>query len=142
MTTSLVVDSCVAVKWFIREQDADRAVRLAQEDMRLYAPDVTLVEVANAIWKNERLGNLTPELANIAVSGLPRYYHQVIASAPLLGETLALARQIDHPVYHCVYVVASRRMGVPLVTSDTRLVAKVAGTSDKDRVILLDNWKP
>ena len=142
MSGSLVVDSCVALKWFVNEPDSMSAHRLLTNDLDLIAPDFILVELANAFWKNARLNRMPVDQLDRAMEAAHRMFATQIATSALVDEALVLARQLDHPVYDCVYVVASRRIGAPLVTSDTRLVAKVAGTSDKDRVILLDLWKP
>ena len=142
MSGSLVIDSCVALKWFVDEHDSTSAHRLLTSDLDLVAPDLILVELANAFRKNARLQRMPVEQLERAMETAHRIFTTQIASSALIDEALLLARDIDHPVYDCIYVVAARRAGAPLVTSDSRLVAKVAGTSDKDRVILLEHWKP
>lgn len=52
MTTKVVVDSCVAVKWFLREPDAALAVKLLAPDVETIAPDFVMLEIANVLWKN------------------------------------------------------------------------------------------
>lgn len=142
MSGSLVIDSCVALKWFVDEHDSTSAHRLLTSDLDLVAPDLILVELANAFRKNARLQRMPVEQLERVMETAHRMFTTQIASSALIDEALLLARDIDHPVYDCIYVVAARRAGAPLVTSDSRLVAKVAGTSDKDRVILLEHWKP
>lgn len=142
MREGAVVASCVAVKWVLPEPDAEHAAKLLESDTKLFAPDFTLVEIGNILWKNERLARISADIAGLALVRLPRYYHQLVPTGPLLSDALALARELDHPVYDCIYVVASRLLDLPLVTSDASLVAKLAGTPDQVRVILLDNWKP
>ena len=140
--TDVVVDSCVATKWFVAESDSEKAFTLLEPEFDLIAPDIVLAEIANALWKNARLKRVS---ADVPVRGLldaPRYFTALQPTAALLEDATRLAQAIDHPVYDCIYVVAARRAGAPLVTSDSRLVAKVAGTSDKERVTLLEHWKP
>src|SRR6266849_4261685 len=55
VTSDVVVDSCVAVKWVISEADSAQADRIRQEvpakGGRLIGLDLAFNEVANAIWK-------------------------------------------------------------------------------------------
>ena len=55
-----MLDSCVAIKWALPEQDTPAAVRLLNEYRQglheLSAPDVFPVEVAHAVAKAERRG--------------------------------------------------------------------------------------
>jgi len=140
MTREVVVDSCVAVKWFVVEPDADKAVRLLDSDTSLFAPDFVLLEVANALWKNQRLGRLTSDHADRCLAEAPRYFDQLLPTPEFLEEALTLARAIDHPVYDCLYVVASRRRDAPLVTSDDTLVRKLAGVADAKRIVPLSTY--
>jgi predicted nucleic acid-binding protein len=48
---------------------------------------------------------------------------------------------VNVPVYDCVYVVAGRRASANLVTADTKLIAKLAGTRDHSNVIHIADWK-
>ena len=41
---------------------------------------------------------------------------------------VAIARELDHPVYDCFYLAVSEALDAPLVTADGRLLARVAGT--------------
>jgi len=68
-------------------------------------------------------------------------FDELLASMPLLTEAAGLARALDHPVYGCLYVAAARKLGVNLVTTDDKLLAKLK--SKKDRTAIhLAKWKP
>ncbi|MFO1170069.1 MAG: type II toxin-antitoxin system VapC family toxin [Hyphomicrobiaceae bacterium] len=136
----VVVDSCVAVKWFVSEPDAGQAKRLFDPGVERVAPELVLVEVANALWKTERRGLIETDVVNRAIELLPRYFRTVLPAFGLIAETSLLARSIKHPVYDCLYVVAARRLGAQLVTTDQALLAKVAGTADAGRVVDLAKW--
>ena len=137
MTPSWVVDSCVAIKWFVREPDSGAALQLLATEVDFVAPDLILVEVANALWKNARLGRFDGKLLEQALLDAPRNFAYLAPSAELLVEASALARDLDHPVYDCLYVVLARRTGARVVTTDARLLAKLAGTLDAARVVAL-----
>lgn len=58
-------------------------------------------------------------------------------SPPMVRRAFELARDLDHPVYDCVYLAPAQELDLPLVTADERLAAVVATTGD-DRVRLLN----
>lgn len=56
----LVVDSSVAIKWFVSEDDSEDALKL-RDRHQLVAPDLLVAECVNAFWK----------MALSAAEGLP-----------------------------------------------------------------------
>ncbi len=69
-----VLDSCVAVKWFLAEPDSAKAIRVLDEYNRqiheLLAPDVFPIEVAHALSRAERRGLITPPAGSQHLSDL------------------------------------------------------------------------
>ena len=120
----LVVDASVAVKWLIAEPHSRGARELLAPRIVLHAPDFILTEVANVIWKKARRKEIPSpqpyidELANLpdAVALQP--------STELVIKAAALAVQIDHPVYDCLYVACAEASAAPLVTADERLAQR------------------
>jgi hypothetical protein len=59
-----VLDSCVAVRWFLAELDSTKAIQLRDEfDQQIHdllAPDVFPVEIAHALSRAERPGLIQP----------------------------------------------------------------------------------
>jgi predicted nucleic acid-binding protein len=51
---SLIIDACVAIKWFVPEPGHEAATALLEGNSDLLAPDWLLIEVANALWKQWR----------------------------------------------------------------------------------------
>ena len=58
--TAFVIDASVAFKWFVPETDSGKAINLIRADTELMAPGIIWTELANAVWKNVRLGNVVP----------------------------------------------------------------------------------
>jgi len=140
VTEQLVVDSCVCVKWVIHEEDSEKAIDLLSSDFDLIAPDMVLMEVANALWKNVRRGLLTAERAQLRLGDLPGFFNRLLPISDFVAEALSLGLATDLPIYDCAYVVTSRRVGAKLITADAKLVAKLADTPDGPNVIQLSNW--
>lgn len=127
MTRILVVDASVAVKWLVPEPDSAQAEALFRGENRLVAPDLLLVEVANALWRRCRKASTTPEEAEFMQGKLPQFFARVHPVGPLLRRALAIGVALDHPVYDCVYLALAERENCPLVTADARLLARTAG---------------
>jgi predicted nucleic acid-binding protein len=121
-----VVDASVAVKWVIPEDLSDQADRLRAQADRLLAPDLLLVEAANALWKKLLRREIAAREAEQALDLLSSSGLDVRPSAPLLGRALGLARQLRHPVYDCVYLTLAQAERATLITADRRLLARVA----------------
>lgn len=56
-----VIDASVAVKWLAEEEFSTQAFQLLFGEIRLIAPDLIFAEVANALWKMQRRGELDVE---------------------------------------------------------------------------------
>jgi predicted nucleic acid-binding protein len=107
----------------------------------LVAPDIVLAEAANALWKTAKRGLLTPDQADARLTNLPSFFNRLLPTMELVPEALMLGMAVDVPVYDCLYVVASRRIGANLVTADSKLIGKLAGTPDHSHVVHIANWK-
>jgi predicted nucleic acid-binding protein len=141
VTRQAVIDSCVCVKWLIKEDHSEKAMGLLASDLELVAPDLVLTEAANVLWKTVRRGLLTPEQADARLTDLPSFFNRLLPTFDLVPEALALGMVVDLPVYDCAYVVASRRTGANLVTADSKLIAKLAGTPDHTNTVHIADWK-
>jgi predicted nucleic acid-binding protein len=136
MIDAAVADSSVALKWVVQESDSDQAELLAAA--RLEAPDLLLVECANALWRKTIQGELQVDEALESLAWLRRAPVCLESSAALLDAALELAAELNHPVYDCVYLSLAIRSGVPLVTADRRLLSAVGGVARlRNHVILL-----
>ena len=122
----LTVDASVVVKWFVRELLFEEARLLLAHPVDLYAPDILLAEFANTIWKKVRRGEIPDaqpymdELPRLSEIVTLRSVHELIASAGWM------AREIDHPVYDCLYLACAEATESLLVTADRRFADKVS----------------
>lgn len=139
---TLVLDASVAVKWMFVEPGSEEALKLAASGEELIAPDLVLVECANAAWKRLRRAEISVEQATAAVETWPGWFSELLPSRDLLPDGLALARELDHPIYDCLYLVAAARHDVRLVTADARLIGCLAGTRWQDRIVDLARLPP
>lgn len=127
-----VLDASVAVKLLVEEAGSEAALALLGS--RLVAPELLGAECANVLWRVRRRGALSAEGATHRLARLAALPIETLPHATLLPGALARALRHDHPVYDCLYLEASARTGLPLVTADRRLAA-LAG--DGAQVLLL-----
>jgi predicted nucleic acid-binding protein len=123
---SWVVDASVAVKWLIPERGSDNADRLLAAGEMLLAPDLVLVEAANALWKKAARGEVSVGEARRALDILRGGALETRPTPPLVRRALELAGQLRHPVYDCVYVALAEMEDARLVTADARLLTRGA----------------
>ena len=129
-----LVDSSVALKWYAPEPQSDVATALLGGN--LIAPDLILAEVANALWRKVKLGEIVEDQAASALPHL-RDYVDLVQSAPFAEEALQVALDLGHPVYDCLFLTVAQKIGAELVTADKRLVTRCRGTRFEQQVRLL-----
>ena len=140
---NLVVDASVAFKWFLLgEPYADQALSIVRGGAVLIAPDLLVAEVCNAAWRSARIGRLSQaQVAEIA-STLPLFFDVIVSSTDLAPRAVAIARQLDHPVYDCLYLALAEAEQTGLVTADLQLLGKVRSTSWERWTIDLSEYDP
>jgi len=131
-----VVDASVAIKWVLHEPDRDLAYALL--DDRLLAPDLILVECANALRSRVARGAMPPQEAQPALVTLREAPLQLSPAVALLPEALALGVALQHAIYDCIYLALGLTSGSRVVTADRRFREAVGRDMRwQDHVVLL-----
>jgi predicted nucleic acid-binding protein len=120
--TVYVVDSSVAVKWYVPEKHSDSAATLLDESNELVAPDLLPAEFGNALWKKRRRGELTDAEVRSIVGVFPAVPLQIYSAMTLLEAAVEIALQTARTVYDCLYVALAVALNATLVTADARLL--------------------
>jgi len=137
-TKGLVIDASVAAKWFIPEEDSDKASRIvksyADGKIDLYAPDLLVYELANVLRyrpdiTEEALSDNIEELFKLQLSLIP-------PSSDIVSVAAEKARDLDLSTYDACYVVIAQAIAANLVTADTELYKKCKET---DLIFLLSS---
>jgi predicted nucleic acid-binding protein len=132
---SIVIDASVALKWIFDEPGTEAALALLTE--QLISPALWLAEAANALWRHVRLGEITAEQGFARLSALTNAPIATLPIEPHVPRALAIATQIGHPVYDCVYLALALHHNTHVVTDDRRFAAAAARSELADRVRLL-----
>ena len=138
--TAFVVDASVVIKWVVEEAGSEHAARLI-DGPALSAPDLLMSECANILWKKVRRGELNRDEASLSIELLMRADIELVPTRALAAAATALALDLDHPAYDCMYLAVAVERGTAVVTADRRFVRRVSerGTADlQDRVRDLD----
>lgn len=136
MTETLVVDSSVAVKWYVPEPGSDRAARLLDEGGRLLAPDLLVSEVGNVLWKRRR-ELPAHEIKAIAVALSRQCPVTLVASTTLHFASMSLALRFDRTVYDSLYLALAIAHDCRYVTADERFVNSLRETDVAEFVQIL-----
>jgi len=134
---ALVIDASVAVKWLVVEEGSTDARDLLHDGEELHVPRLLASEVANAVWRKVRLGQVDrrtgPQLV-ATIQDMPVRWH---SDETLGADALRLAIALDRPVYDLVYLALAQRLGARLVTADQRFANALAATGHGDLVVAL-----
>ena len=136
--SDLVIDASVAIKWISNETGTAQAVAL--RGRALMAPDLLLSECASILCKKVRRSELSAEEAGFAAGILAQSDIELMPTRRHFERALALAIELDHPPYDCVYLALAEAEDIPFVTADERLLRKLAQFSAgryRDRALAL-----
>ena len=135
-----VVDASVAVKLLVDEPDSDAARELAASAQELHAPRLMASEVANALWRKARLGQIERADASAALALLSDMPVRWNDDETVSADAVRLALALDHPVYDCMYLALAHRIGATVVTADRRFVTAAAPTQHRETVLTLADY--
>lgn len=142
MIAQAVVDSGVAVKWFVSEPHQEKAqqILLARRNgtLNLLAPDLIHAEFGNVMWKKQMFQSLDAADAQTALATFRGIPLTITPAADLLDEAYRLAVAHRRSVYDMVYLALSLRANCRFVTADEKLVNAVG--QDFPDLVWLPNW--
>ena len=136
----LVVDASVAVKWLVAEDDSEAARELAASGEDLHAPRLMACEVANALWRKARLGEIERGDAGAMLAAVQDMPVRWGADEAVCADAVRIALALDRPVYDCVYLALAHRIGAAVVTADLRFADVLAPTEHGEAVVTLADY--
>ena len=119
--TRVVVDTSVAVKWFLPEEFSLTARMLLAADYQLLAPDLLWAELGNVLWKRQRCGELEQRTAMRLLRDFSRLPIEFHAAERWTEAALDLAMQQGMTVYDGLYLALAAGNECRVVTADRRL---------------------
>jgi predicted nucleic acid-binding protein len=130
-----VLDTSAAVKCYAREEGSEAAVALLASGAAFTVPDVFPLELASALLRKERRGQVGLGTAGQALLDLAQLNFELVPNAPLLAAATALASEHRHGVYDCLFLMIARDRAAPVATFDSSM-AMLA------RRLGIELWRP
>ncbi|MBI4066136.1 type II toxin-antitoxin system VapC family toxin [Candidatus Gottesmanbacteria bacterium] len=122
----IVIDASVALKWFHKEKDSELANLILSNqqkgDISIAAPDLLLVEVANAIATKSAISTagLAHSLRKLRKMDI-RFYRM---EQEIVFAAAREAKKYKTSVYDMLYAQFARMLGTELITADEQFVRK------------------
>ncbi len=125
----VVVDTSIAVKWYLPEKGSEEAARLRTAwetaGSPILMPELVRAEFANAIWSHKQLR--PEEKKEIVSSFLDMPFEILPVGTELVEKALELAIERDATVYDCIYLALAIFSSSRLVTADAQFAKKAQG---------------
>ena len=136
----LVVDASVAVKWLVAEDGSEVARELAASGEELHAPRLMAAEIANALWRKARLGEIEPGVAGAMLAAVVDMPVRWGADEAISADAVRIALALDRPVHDCVYLALAHRIGAAVITADRHFANALALTEHGEAVVTLEDY--
>ncbi len=121
MSRPLVLDASAALEMVLGRSRAELVTEHAERAPLVIVPDIFAAEVANALWKYVRAGEVEIAEALELLELCLDLTELTLPSADLVSEALSEAVKTGHPVYDLLYAITARRHAALLCTLDQRL---------------------
>ena len=123
----VVVDSSVAVKWFVPEVLSEEAAHLLDGSFELITPDLLFAEFGNVLWKKVTRGEIQRGEAGDILAALDAVPLVVVSSSRLVAAALEIAVAYERTVYDALYLALAVARDCTFITADDRLARALSG---------------
>lgn len=119
-----VVDASVALKWFLKEENSDKAEKLLklhiESEILIVIPELFFYEVINGLrYKKTTLENLRKSITELF--DLQLHYESV--SEKIMIRTTEISSEYDLTIYDATYISLAEKMNAKLITADEKILS-------------------
>jgi predicted nucleic acid-binding protein len=125
LTGRAVLDASGAVHLVLNGPHALHLAAKLEDVAFVTAPDLFCSEVANALLKYVRAGNLTLDQAVTRFEECMGLTDSLILERALAPEALVASVRYQHSVYDMMYAVLARRSGATVITMDSPFASRL-----------------
>lgn len=136
-----LLDSSVIAKWFVQEEDSDKALEIRdlfiQKKHRVSTISLLRYELGNVLWKHpaKRIESVREDFESLSEMAIPTLD---IDDPKVLTRVFETARSLEITFYDASYLTATEESKAVLVTADKKLFGRLKRRKD---AILLRDWK-
>ncbi len=139
MINNIVIDASVIVKWFIDENDSDKAEIIKElfinEKINIVVPSLLYYEVLNAL-KYSKLFRL--DELNLVGESIENYgFDFIVIKDEIREKMVEIAINHDISIYDASYIALAEKFNTHLITADEKIAKKLP----KDLKLLISNLK-
>ena len=139
MINNIVIDANVIVKWFIDENDSDKAEIIKElfinEKINIVVPSLLYYEVLNAL-KYSKLFRL--DELNLVGESIENYgFDFIVIKDEIREKMVEIAINHDISIYDASYIALAEKFNAQLITADEKISKKLP----KDLKLLISNLK-
>jgi len=118
-----VLDSSIIAAVFFQEKSSSKAEQIVSTS-ELITVDLAMAEVSHVAWKRIKIFQDDPEIIYEALKNSVEFIKtacQVIRTEELIEEAFSIALNKNVTIYDALFLAASQKITVPLLTLDKRL---------------------
>lgn len=124
----VVIDASVALKWFLKEEGTEEALRILDELTSFIAPDLIFREMHAVLTKRVRMNYLDLDEAIALKERMGQMPCKTIPYDRIDAFAFELASTIPITLYDACYLALAIEFGTLLYTSDRKLVNGLKNT--------------
>lgn len=132
-----VVDSSVVVKWFVRELGHDQALALLDHQDELFAPDVIVPDVIDAVWARIVAGEIGNDQGSAIVTAITSGVPTLVPVSDLADDVFKVALNMNRLAHLATYLTCAQSLDANFVTADEDAALVARESLGEDRVTLL-----
>jgi len=126
--STFIIDTSVAIKWYLPEIYQSEAQRFLNPVFDRHAPDLLHAELGSVLLKKLRRREIKVDECRLylgRLSTVPLISHEAL---PLRQVALEIGLQIGSSFYDGVFLALALQLGGRLVTADFKLYRKIQGS--------------
>ena len=117
----VVVDACIAAKWFFIEEYSETALHLLYNPFELHAPDLLYIEMDSILGKRFRRNELTKGEAFDIHDEIYSMSIQTYSTLDLEERAFEIALETGASIYDCIYLSLAELLECRMITADHKL---------------------
>jgi len=120
---ALVPDTSVIVKWFTKEEDRDKAIKIREKfvngEIEIAAPDLIIYELSNALRFNPAFNQ--EDVKEAIQSILDLDFEIITPLQTTTDKAIELAFEYNITIYDAFYVALADELDYAIITADKKL---------------------